>query len=216
MMEMPTLPRPGNKSVSRLRMPRQLGSLKREATLDRVRRPGMAVGQAARARAARLGTTGEHRRRRFAAAIGAGALAEFFLDPQNGRRRRHVARDRAFKLIRRGSREAARKARYAEGVVEGARHKAADMTGGAEDSRGPVEERLNDPALARKVESEIFRGADSPKGSVNVNVENGIVYLRGELKTPKQIEALVKAAEKVEGVKGVESLLHPPETPAPR
>ena len=35
--------------------------------------------------------------------------------------------------------------------------------------------------LARKVESEIFRAADAPKGAVSVNAENGVVFLRGEV-----------------------------------
>ena len=74
---------------------------------------------------------------------------------------------------------------------------------------------LNDPTLARKVESEIFRDASAPKGSVSVNVEHGVVYLRGEVTTPEQVRALVDGATKVDGVVGVENLLHLPGTPAP-
>jgi hypothetical protein len=67
---------------------------------------------------------------------------------------------------------------------------------------------LNDPALARKVESEIFRGEEVPKGSINVNAENGVIYLRGEVKQPEQVEELGKAARKVAGVREVKNLLH--------
>jgi hypothetical protein len=67
---------------------------------------------------------------------------------------------------------------------------------------------LNDPALARKVESEIFRGDDVPKGSINVNAENGVVYLRGEAGSPEQVEQLGKAASAVGGVREVKNLLH--------
>lgn len=67
---------------------------------------------------------------------------------------------------------------------------------------------LNDPALARKVESEIFRGDDVPKGSINVNAENGVVYLRGEAGSPEQVEQLGKAARAVGGVRDVKNLLH--------
>jgi BON domain len=97
--------------------------------------------------------------------------------------------------------------RYAGGVAKGMAHRA---TPGSDSSTGT----LNDPALARKVESEIFRDADAPNGSVNVNVENGIVYLRGQVERSEDIEALVAKAEKVDGVHGVESLLHLPGTPA--
>jgi osmotically-inducible protein OsmY len=60
------------------------------------------------------------------------------------------------------------------------------------------------------VRSEVFRPDDAPKGSVNVNVQNGIVYLRGQLEDQKRIEDLVRRARGVEGVEQVESLLHTP------
>jgi osmotically-inducible protein OsmY len=74
---------------------------------------------------------------------------------------------------------------------------------------------LNDPALARKVESEIFRPADAPKDKVNVNVEHGVVFLRGEVASREQADALASAAGSVEGVKRVENLLHTSDEPAP-
>jgi osmotically-inducible protein OsmY len=113
-------------------------------------------------------------------------------------------KDRVFGLLRRGSREAGRTARYAGGVAEGAAHRARTAAGGGESKSD-----LNDPALARKVETEIFRPADAPKGSVAVNVEAGVVHLRGRAASPEQIRALVASAEKVEGVKKVENHLTP-------
>jgi BON domain len=80
--------------------------------------------------------------------------------------------------------------------------------------RAPRREPLDDVTLTRKVETEIFRDRDAPKGRVSVNTENGVVYLRGELE-PEQIRHLVDAAGRVDGVQRVESLLHPPGTPAP-
>jgi osmotically-inducible protein OsmY len=65
------------------------------------------------------------------------------------------------------------------------------------------------------VESEIFRDADAPKGSVDVNAEDGVIYLRGEVDDEQTIERLVGAARGVEGVRDVRSLLHTPGTPAP-
>lgn len=152
---------------------------------------------------------------RLTAAAAAGALGEYFLDPESGRRRRHLARDRAVALVRRPARtataEARRQATRVRGLVRGAIH---DVTTSG-DSRDPT--RLNDQGLEAKVQSEIFRSADSPKDSVNVNVEAGVVYLRGELDSREQIEALVEAARSVDGVGQVRNLLHlPGEEPPPK
>jgi osmotically-inducible protein OsmY len=134
-----------------------------------------------------------------------GAAAAWFFDPNDGARRRNGVRDKAFKYGRKTGAEAQRKADYAAGVAKGVAHEAVP-TG----DRAPAAERLNDPALARKVESEIFRDADAPKGAVSVNVEDGIVYLRGQLDDREAIERLARAAREVDGVRGVENLLHTP------
>jgi osmotically-inducible protein OsmY len=74
--------------------------------------------------------------------------------------------------------------------------------------RPPAEERLNDPALAAKVESEVFRDKQIPKDKLSVNVENGVVYLRGEVPDPELMDELVARTRKVDGVQGVENLTH--------
>src|ERR671935_1151782 len=74
---------------------------------------------------------------------------------------------------------------------------------------------FDDATLARKVETEIFRDADAPKGQVDVNVQDGVVQLRGEVRNPEQLNDLVEKARRVQGVRDVESLLHLPGTPAP-
>jgi osmotically-inducible protein OsmY len=132
-----------------------------------------------------------------------GLAAGYFLDPDSGKRRRHIARDRAVSVIRRGSDRTRREAEYrtqqAEGKVEAAKSKAT-----------PEKPAPNDQALAERVKSEVFQPADAPKGSVNVNVEDGVVYLRGEVKRPEEIRKLVEEAGAVDGVRGVENLLHTP------
>lgn len=135
----------------------------------------------------------------FGAAIG--AAAAWFLDPNDGTRRRNVVRDKTMKYARQGKDEAARKATYAGSTIKATA--AAPGTG-----REPAGERLNDPALKAKVESEIFREPDAPKGKVSVNVEDGVAVLRGEVEDPQTIERLREAAAKVDGVRGVENLLH--------
>lgn len=136
-----------------------------------------------------------------------GMAGAYFLDPQNGKRRRHIARDRALALVRRRGAEARRRAEYMKGQAVGVAHSAS--RGG--EPQGPA---ANDQALEDRVRNEIFRPADAPKGSVNVNVENGVVFLRGQVEDPEGIEKLVDAACAVPGVREVENLLHTPGTPA--
>ena len=50
-----------------------------------------------------------------------------------------------------------------------------------------------------------------PKGQVDVNAEDGVVFLRGEVESPDLVAELEKATRKVHGVREVENLLHTPE-----
>jgi len=138
----------------------------------------------------------------FAGAIGA-ALAYFF-DPDNGRKRRKEALKRGAKAFRQSGRKGQAVAAQAQGLKQKATH--------LKEQEKP---QPDDVTLARKVESEIFRGADVPKGQINVNVEDGVVYLRGELEQPDLIEDLGAQARKVQGVRAVENLLHVPGQEAP-
>jgi osmotically-inducible protein OsmY len=137
----------------------------------------------------------------------AGAAAAHFLDPENGARRRNQLRDRTASKARSAKDQAATKADYA-----------VDRAKGAVTTAAPTGERLKDAddvTLARKVETEIFRDAEAPKGDVSVDVQAGVVYLRGMVSDQAWIDRLADEARKVDGVKGVKNLLHPPGTPAP-
>ena len=135
-----------------------------------------------------------------------GAAAMYFFDPQSGRRRRAMLRDRTLALFRRGARQAERTGRGVAAEAYGVAQKVTHLQEEPKD--------FDDVTLARKVETEIFRGADVPKGKINVNAENGVVYLRGEADTQQMIEDLVERTRKVQGVQGVENLLHLPNEPA--
>ena len=136
---------------------------------------------------------------------GVGALAEyFFVDRQHGARRRHMVRDRTRAALRHRSRDAVRRAKYLEGVAEGAAYKAAHGVPGVGGNKEPPD----DVTLAQKVESIAFRKAGVPKGRVSVNADNAIIYLRGQLESDEQIEDLVRATHVIEGVNGVKNLLH--------
>jgi osmotically-inducible protein OsmY len=140
--------------------------------------------------------------RKSAASVGLGALLMYFFDPQNGRRRRNVARDRTFRIIRRLSRRTARAGRGIGAATYGMRQKAVHR-------REQPKPQPDDVTLARKVETEIFRDPDVPKGQINVNAVDGVVYLRGEVQAD-MIDHLVDKARKVQGVRDVQSLLHTP------
>jgi osmotically-inducible protein OsmY len=74
---------------------------------------------------------------------------------------------------------------------------------------------LDDATLAHKVETILFRDREVPKGQINVNAENGVVFLRGEVNGPGLVSTLEDRVRKVKGVKGVENLLHLPGRPPP-
>jgi osmotically-inducible protein OsmY len=74
---------------------------------------------------------------------------------------------------------------------------------------------VDDVTLARKVETEIFRAPDAPKGDVSVDVQAGVANLRGVVADDAWITKLADDAKKVDGIKGVNNLLHRPGTPAP-
>jgi hypothetical protein len=142
------------------------------------------------------------KRTAFFAAIVAGLV--YFLDRQNGKRRRRMAVDRTAGFFRRRLRQLDRGRRGAvaagSGVVQKAKH-----------LREEEKPQPNDATLKAKVESEVFRDARVPKGKVDVNAEDGVVYLRGEVDSPDLVAELEKATRKVQGVREVQNLLHTPE-----
>ena len=132
--------------------------------------------------------------------IAFGAALSYFFDPDNGRRRRTMAADRLAAVVRRHGR------RLTGGTVSQAhalKQKATHL-------REEPKPQPDDVTLARKVETEIFREADVPKGKINVNAENGKIVLRGEVDSAELIDELVGKARNVQGVQDVESLLHTP------
>jgi hypothetical protein len=75
-------------------------------------------------------------------------------------------------------------------------------------------ERLGDVAIAREVESTIFRDIEVHRGQVDVKVAEGVVRLRGEVRTPDLINELEARAARVPQVRRVENLLRAPAPPA--
>lgn len=170
-------------------------------------RRGRASAALAMRRSTRLPLTGGPWRPRRAglglpfAALG--AAATYFLDPRNGARRRSAVAQR----LRGGAASAQDTAGQA---TAGAGALAARAQNPQSEQR-PVED---DATLARKVETEIFRG-DVPRGDIVVNAEHGRVVLRGEVADPDLATSLEAEARAIPGVRDVENLLHAPGDPAP-
>src|SRR5919109_1598361 len=125
--------------------------------------------------------------RKLLTLAGLGAALTYFFDPQSGARRRAMARDRALAFFRRRGRGLGRVQAGAQGLVQKAKHRTA-------------EEKLGEPNDATL----------APKGQIDVNAEDGVVILRGEVENDKLIKDLEERTRSVQGVMQVENLLHTP------
>lgn len=133
----------------------------------------------------------------------AGLAAMYFLDPDRGKRRRAVLRDRTAGVARRATAVGERTQRKLASDLYGAGQKVSHP--GLTQAEPP-----NDATLAQKVMTELFRGEDVPKGSINVNAENGVVQLRGTVDKPEMLLEIEGRVRRIAGVLDVENLLQLP------
>jgi hypothetical protein len=132
-----------------------------------------------------------------------GVVLGRLFDPISGRRRRAQLRDTGRGFLHRRERNARGLAAHVRGL---ARH----VTHLREKPKS-----FDDATLADKVKSELFRPESVPKGQINVNVQKGVVQLRGEVPGPELIEDLEARVRRIHGVREVENLLHQPGVDAP-
>ena len=141
-------------------------------------------------------------------ACGTTAAAMYFLDPSHGRRRRNMARDRVIARMRRSWRMLSGLWRHLRADAYGTSQKIIHLV--------PRETEVpSDESLCERVESRLFRDPDIPKGALNINVEHGVVVLRGQLPHPDNINLIERRVKAIPGVRRVHNLLHLPHTPAP-
>lgn len=138
-----------------------------------------------------------------------GAVAVYFFDPERGRTRRAQFIDWTGARLRRGWSSVNQLTREAQSNAGGLSQRMISLRSSA--GRGPVD----DLTLRDRVESEVFRNRNLPKGQINFDVESAIVTIRGQVDNALQIATVEKAVLKVPGVNGVENLLHVQGTPAP-
>jgi hypothetical protein len=141
----------------------------------------------------------------LSAAVGGAALA-YFLDPQNGRRAALTRRDQALSLARHATKRARKLVHHASSDATG--------TSAPRRSRSPPGHgrRARRRHPRGQVESIVFRNHDVPKGQININAENGVVFLRGQVERPELVERFEKRVRKVGGVKDVETSCTRPST----
>lgn len=79
----------------------------------------------------------------------------------------------------------------------------------------PAKSGVSDPTLKSKVESTLYRVSGVTRSKVKVTVVDGAVTVHGEARNKAQMASIETAVRSVPEVRGYESLLHLPKTPAP-
>jgi hypothetical protein len=143
-----------------------------------------------------------------AACSACSALLTYMFDPERGRRRRHMARDRWMARTRRVVRVLGGMWRRSASDAYGMSHKIVHLVPRMTDV-------VDDETLRQRVESQLFRDRHVPKAEMNITAEHGTVILRGELDSPEDITRLETRVRHMPGVRGVHNLLHPRGTDAP-
>lgn len=162
---------------------------------------------------ARLATRGNDRPSfgsvALAGVLGAavGIVASFLFDPARGRARRARLADQAAAAVRTTVRDGEQAVKQLRSAVDG--RLAALRADHATQARA-----TDDATLTDRVRSIVFRDSAVPKGDLNINVERGIVVLRGEVPDEALKARLVSDVEGIEGVWSVRDLLHLPGEPA--
>ena len=136
-------------------------------------------------------------------AAGVGAGVAYLFDPQSGKRRRHMLRDRAGSLLRRIRRSSIQQAKYAAGHAEGVAAHALHAVPRHGDE-------ADDATVKDRILSHAFREAGVPTGDVSVDVSDGIATLRGTVDSVDLAHELIEQVRKVPGVRTVTPRLSVP------
>src|SRR5688572_15093894 len=132
-----------------------------------------------------------------AGALAAGAFATFFLDPEQGRRRRAIARDKLVSGLKRASGSS-------QALAQSVRNRSTGLVAGARRRLSPAP--VSDVLLAERVRARM--GHNVSHASIDVQVAQGEVILRGPV-LDSELEALLRAVRAVPGVRGVVNQLEP-------
>jgi hypothetical protein len=87
--------------------------------------------------------------------------------------------------------------------------------GGDGEGSGQATPQVTDPTLKAQVESALYKTPGVTRSKVKVTVADGVVTVHGEARNQAQMATIETATRAVAGVRGFESQLHLPKTPAP-
>lgn len=131
-----------------------------------------------------------------------GGAAAYFFDPELGKRRRHVLRDRALRGLRRLRRLVVGKTKFAAGHLQG-------VAAGARSAVVKPEVATDDATVRQRILSDALRDAlesePAVRDTIEVEVQNGVATLRGPVPSQSLADALI---ERVREVPGVEAVSH--------
>jgi osmotically-inducible protein OsmY len=130
-----------------------------------------------------------------------GAVASLLLDPDRGRARRARLVDQGAATVRQAVRSGERAVNQVRSAVQG-------RMAAVRAEHTPSARPIDDATLTDRVRSIVFRDDGIPKGDLNVNVERGIVVLRGEVPDEEMRARIVSEVEAIDGVWSVRDLLH--------
>jgi osmotically-inducible protein OsmY len=134
--------------------------------------------------------------------LGLGAALMYVLDPQRGKRRRALVRDKAVRVAHKASDTLDARSRDLRNRARGVAAEVKAMTGS---------EEVSDAVLEERVRAEIGRVVSSP-GAIEVSAIRGTVMLSGET-LANEVDELLSAVRGVRGVEDVENQLRVHETP---
>jgi BON domain-containing protein len=183
------------------------GNAARELTATAEESLNTQIRKQTRAARRRVSGRGGPSRLGVLAGAAAGAIAVYFFDPERGHARRTQFVDWSGARLRRGWRALNKLGARTGSTAAAFPQRMVSLRSGPRPA--------DDLTLRDRVESEVFRNADLPKGQINLDVESGVVTIRGQVENALQIASVEKAVLKVPGVVGVENLLHVDGTAAP-
>ena len=133
---------------------------------------------------------------RIAAAFAAGAAAMYYFDPETGRRRRALVRDRGVSASHELEDYASTTSKRMSDKLQGAAARTRSRV-----SREPVD----DEQLHERIRSQLGRVVERP-GDIEVQVRDGYVVLSGSA-DEEEIDQLLSTVAAIKGVEGVDNLL---------
>lgn len=173
------------------------------ATCDKRR----GTSRGARARAALISGRSRPRGRALVISAAVGAGAAILLDPQGGRRRRALVRDKVRRYSYAGARAIARVPRLVAGPARGVVHAVAHAAPWHRMPAAPDEHEF----VKHRVETALGREPGLPTGAINIDAADGVVRVRGSVPDEHTARRIVERAAGVEGVRAVVTLMHLPD-----